>query len=271
MISIAVLITCHNRRQKTIDCLISLFENNAEFNIDIFLVDDGSTDGTSIAVSQLFPSVHIIEGDGELYWNRGMIVAWKYAMSISDYDFYLWLNDDVKLRRSALELLVETSSGNSIIVGSTRDENNGELSYGGRDRDGNLIDPNGIAVECQLMNGNIVLVPSEVIKEIGILDPVFTHALGDFDYVLRAKQAGIKILIASEICGFCESHSKPPLWCRKEVPLVSRIMNLYSPLGNSHPRLYFIYIARHFGFVKAVKGFLSIHLRLLFPTLWYAK
>ena len=48
MIEIAVLIACHNRKYKTVKCLQKLYSQNNTENIKfkVFLVDDGSTDGT---------------------------------------------------------------------------------------------------------------------------------------------------------------------------------------------------------------------------------
>ena len=47
MKTIATLITCHNRKDKTLACLDALFSNHLPDRVllDVFLVDDGSTDG----------------------------------------------------------------------------------------------------------------------------------------------------------------------------------------------------------------------------------
>ena len=50
---IATLLTCHNRKEKTLKCLNSITAQHIPKQvgkIDVFLVDDGSTDGTSEAV-----------------------------------------------------------------------------------------------------------------------------------------------------------------------------------------------------------------------------
>ena len=54
--TLAIIIACHNRRETTLACLASLVQNDVE-NIDaeIFLMDDGSTDGTSEAVKAKYP------------------------------------------------------------------------------------------------------------------------------------------------------------------------------------------------------------------------
>lgn len=62
---IAVLLTCFNRKNKTLACLKSLF--GIIPNCHVYLVDDKSTDGTSEAIKQNFPQVKIIKGDGNLF------------------------------------------------------------------------------------------------------------------------------------------------------------------------------------------------------------
>ena len=102
---IAVLLTVFNRKKQTILCLDSLFRQEIpeDYSISVFLTDDGCTDGTTQAVLQQFPSkVNIIQGDGNLFWNRGMWTAWNIAAKEYDYDFYLWLNDDTVLKEGAL-------------------------------------------------------------------------------------------------------------------------------------------------------------------------
>jgi len=69
------------------------------------MTDDGCTDGTSKEVLEQYPSVHIVSGDGTLFWNRGMYCAWKAAVKEREYDFYMWLNDDTTLEVNAFFLL----------------------------------------------------------------------------------------------------------------------------------------------------------------------
>lgn len=128
-ISIAVLMTCHNRKLKTLATLESLFKQKltSEIALNAYLVDDGSTDGTAAAVQQTYPQVKIFSGDGNLFWNGGMRVAFSEAMK-DDPDYYLWLNDDTRLDPEALNVLLTTSSElmkkgekRAIVAGSTRD------------------------------------------------------------------------------------------------------------------------------------------------------
>lgn len=280
MLKIAVLITSHNRKKLTIKCLSHLFAqkdlgSNYEFNV--FLVDDGSTDGTGKAVTEQFPMVNVITGTGDLYWNRGMHLAWKEAVaSDNEYDFYLWLNDDVVLYDKAISHMlacVNSVDSQGIICGVFESEkNSNEISYGGGNLKGKVYYPNALKTkelqECSIINGNCVLIPKSVYEVTGLIDPIFPHSLGDHDYALRASKKGIKSYTTKEFIGHCSKNPSLPKWCLPEVSLTNRLKSLYSPLGNSHPYYYTIYINRHFGLLKAIKNLISIHVRVIFPSLW---
>ena len=110
MKKIAVLLTVFNRKTKTLECLQRLYAlfPVEGYKIDIYLTDDGCTDGTPEAIKLQFPQVNIIHGDGDLYWNRGMYKAWQEAAK-KNYDFYLWLNDDTFVYSNLFSTILETS------------------------------------------------------------------------------------------------------------------------------------------------------------------
>ena len=72
---------------------------------------------------EFVPSVHILKGNGDLFWNRGMLMAWKAAAETRNYEAYVWLNDDkyvyVDLLVSLAQAMKQTSV-KAIIVGATR-------------------------------------------------------------------------------------------------------------------------------------------------------
>ncbi|OIP47604.1 MAG: hypothetical protein AUK46_04850 [Flavobacteriaceae bacterium CG2_30_31_66] len=280
MLKIAILITSHNRKNLTLKCLSYLFAQKAlgsEYEFQVFLVDDASTDGTGKAVAEQFPVVHLVLGTGSLYWNRGMHLAWQEAVaSGQNFDYYLWLNDDVVLYENAILHLLNCanqSEEKGIICGVFESEkHSNSISYGGGNMKGKVYYPNELKIkelqECTIINGNCVLIPEYVFTIVGFIDPIFPHSLGDHDYALRANKKGIKSYTSQEFIGHCSKNASLPKWCLPEVSLTKRIQSLYSPLGNSHPYYYTIYINRHFGLFKAVKNFITIHIRVLFPSLW---
>lgn len=275
METLAVLITCHNRKDKTINCLTSLYDEikylKDTIKTDVFLVDDGSTDGTPEAIEINFPAVHIIPGNGHLYWNQGMYLAWETASRFK-YDFYLWLNDDVCILPFGLSTLLQDSRefmDKSIICGAC-EANDGSVSYSGYIQKSKILIPVGRPIRCDYFNGNMVLVPKHVFNKLGNLDPVFHHGQGDFDYGLRAKKVGIHSYLSSIVTGECERSSTLPVWCNPAFSIHERYRAFKSPLGG-RPRTTFIFQYRHLGLMPALFHYFTIYLRLFFPEQYNRK
>ncbi len=274
--TIAALLTVFNRKEKTLTCLQNLFaqELPEDTEIEVFMVNDGCTDGTPQAVREQFPSVNIIEGNGNLYWNRGMHLAWKTASTTKQYDFYFWLNDDTFLVDNALTTLIEVSKGmgdKAIIAGTTCEPHDPTIfTYGGITNSGQLVVPQYRHIPCDYFHGNIVLIPLYVYEKIGLNDPVFRHALGDFDYGKRAKKMGIRNILAPGILGKCESHETLPVWCDPKVSLKKRWKAFRAPLGNN-PEEFLIYTKRHGSYSVAYFHYATNHIRVVLPWLWEYK
>lgn len=268
---IAVLITSHNRSEKTLKCLNHLFEQkglNKDFRIEVFLVDDGSTDDTKECISLLFSQVNIIQGDGNLFWNGGMLKAWKIASITRNYDYYLWLNDDTYLNKIAIIELYNFQKScldDHIISGSCCDLE-GNHTYGIRDISGKTILPNNEGINGALLNGNCVLISKYVFSKVGYLDKMFKHAIGDYDYGLRAVKLGVKLVTTPTYIAICEKEYYLPKWKNRKYSFLARLSDLYSAKSYSAPDKLFLYNARHFGLLKAIMCFFSNHLQLLFPN-----
>lgn len=278
MLRIAVLITCYNRREQTLMCLKALYlsELPASVKFEVILVDDGSTDGTSDAVHIEFPKVEILHGDGALFWNRGMHLAFDHALK-TGFDLYLWLNDDTIIYPDALARLINTLihlqnnyGPKVVVVGSTHD-NRGILSYGGsvaqsyprRFRYGSYrniwdsIEP----VECHVMNGNCVLIPHAIAECVGNLDPVFEHAMGDTDYALRVRALGGRLFVAPDYFGECSKNPVENTFLDRSLSLRERWFHIIGRKGLP-PRSFFVFMRRHGGPLWLAR-FLWPYVRLL--------
>jgi GT2 family glycosyltransferase len=219
--SCVAVLTCHNRRSKTLSCLAALDAQETSLDVQAVLLDDGSVDGTGSAVRREFCWVRVIDGDGSRFWNGGTYDAFKYARR-DNPDYYLWLNDDTILDPNAIERLVSTHhrllavGRDGIVAGSVRDPATGQHTYGGVRRSGSWwqparyewVPPTDTIEYVDTVNGNCALIPRSVVGAIGLNDPAFTHGIGDFDYGLRAGAAGFDVVIAPRSVGTCPRN--PP-------------------------------------------------------------
>jgi GT2 family glycosyltransferase len=199
-----------------------------------------------------------------------MNLAWKEAAKTNP-DYYLWLNDDTFLFENCLNIFLASSfekEDQAIIVGTTISETTNLITYGGRNGNGRLFEPNNSMQECNHFNGNVVLIPKSVFEKVGILDPVFHHAIGDFDYGLRALQKSVQLFVSPTFSGFCEGHEKFSKWCQVQTPVRQRLKILYDSTCDCNPKQFFIFENRHFGLLQATKHFITIHIRAFFPQLW---
>lgn len=236
--TIAVLLTCHNRRDITLACLERLYQQSIQF--DAFLVDDGSSDGTAQAIAQYYPEVKILLGDGNLFWVGGMYLAFSEALK-QDYAYYLWLNDDTILEPNALKTLLDThymlvnrGKADSIVVGSVKDPTSGKYSYGGRvyskrkfSHTFDAVEPKKEPQECDTMQGNIVLIPHSVAVKVGNVEAAFTHQRGDLDYGLRAKKLGCSIFTAPDYLGTCPQNSVSGSWVDMSLSPYQRLKKVF--------------------------------------------
>jgi GT2 family glycosyltransferase len=279
MDNIAVLLTCHNRMEKTIACLKSFYSASSveDYNFVFFFVDDGSTDGTTKAVRELFPNVIVIIGDGSLFWAGGMRLAWQSAIEYNlEFSYYLLLNDDTTLfKNSLLSLFGDVASLNTpdlILIGSTMNNNSDRISYGGKklhnrkNPASSWVIPNSIEPQnCDLGNANIMLVGKSVVNKLGILSDKYTHGIADYDYTIKAVTAGTEVYVCSEYLGICEDdHGNN--WLSRKSSLKERVDFLYSVKGLAYKEHLF-FIRTNFP-SSLLESKCKLWLKTLFPYVW---
>ncbi len=264
--TIAVIMTCHNRREITLSCLHSLYKCDLpnDFILQVFLVDDGSSDGTSDAIASEFPKVLTINGDGSLFWNGGMALAFSEALKVG-FDYYLWLNDDTILYTDAISSLLlcekqhfEQAGRHTLVVGSTCDSAEKITTYGGLVRVSRwkrtsfvLLPMKTEAQYCDTINGNCVLVPAQIAAELGTLEEAYAHGMGDIDYGLRANQCNYKPLVSPGYVGVCDHNSTLGGFHDISLPFSVRMKSMLSSKGLPL-KTWFTFTRRHAGILWPV-------------------
>ena len=133
-IKLAIMFTCFNRREKTVQCIKSLLKQENIPKFDLYVCDDASTDGTTKAIKEIYPNAIIIKGTGNLFWSKGMYEVMKVATK-KNYQYYLMVNDDVIFMPQMWNLMFEPymqGYKKNAVVGYTKSIISGKTTYGGR-------------------------------------------------------------------------------------------------------------------------------------------
>ena len=266
--TVAVIMTVHNRKNITIECIRRLYACRGikHYDVELYMMDDGSTDGTAELIAKEFPQVIVLKGDGNLFWNRGMYYCWEEAKK-SHHDFYLWLNDDTMLFENALEVLFSDYSiagKMSIISGCCCDTKTQSITTYGGWKGNKVAEMTGEILPIEDMNGNVVLIPNEVVEKIGIIDPYFQHSAGDNEYGYRAKKNGIPVFITSSFVATCDRHE----WVCKSIDpklsLKERLHYINTPWGGRPKEGFYLY-RKYKGLWPALVLYVTVYLRCFFP------
>jgi len=126
---ISVIIVSWNTRELLAKALHSLPCDNAELELEIFVVDNGSQDGSVEMIHRQFPGAPLIENEE----NLGFAAANNLAMECVHGDFILLLNSDAELLPGALEamasLLISVPSAGLIGAKILNPDKSLQLSY----------------------------------------------------------------------------------------------------------------------------------------------
>ncbi|PID91746.1 MAG: hypothetical protein CSA96_06615 [Bacteroidetes bacterium] len=221
MYNIAILIPVFNKLEYTKRCIAQL----SEFRIDpelqhsclsIVLIDDGSSDGTSEWVRKQHPEVHLLEGDGTLWWSGGINMGAKYAIETLKADFLLLWNNDIQVAADyfkKLDLLLPDLAKDTVVGSKVYEAIGSDIiwAFGGyfnaktgtnymigtRQKDGEAYMS---AREVDWIPGMGTMFPVAVVQKIGFWnDEDFPQYYGDSDYTLRAKKAGYHNIVYPQL------------------------------------------------------------------------
>jgi GT2 family glycosyltransferase len=187
------------------------------FKISAIVIDDGSTDGSEQWIKTNVPQVHVLRGTGNLWWSGAMNFGGRFAVECAQADYIVCWNHDILCAPEyfvKLRALLSKESCSSQLVGSAiyfLDRPNTLLSMGGRysSRTGRLTlvgfnqeESSALSTptEADWTGGMGTIIHRSVFETIGYWDSeVFPQTYSDCDFCLRARRAGVRLIIRPEL------------------------------------------------------------------------
>lgn len=202
---IYIIIPVHNRKEFTKNCLLSLRKQTYK-DFKIVVIDDGSSDGTAEMLANEFPEVHVIKGDGNLWWTAATNLGVRYALE-NGTDYILTLNDDTIATPDFLEKMIywAEKKPKALLGAFALDANTKEPVYGGEimtwynASSKKLL---GIVPKEKQKGlhsvthfpGRGLLIPKITFEKIGYFDVNnFPQRSADLDFTLRASRNGFPV------------------------------------------------------------------------------
>jgi GT2 family glycosyltransferase len=111
---VAILILNWNDRRNTLETLESVRGLQYE-NYEVFLVDNGSIDGSLEAIARAFPEVHLLPSPVNLGAFEGRNLGLQAILPRSDVDYVLFLDNDVTVEPRLLDKLVEAAEAQADL------------------------------------------------------------------------------------------------------------------------------------------------------------
>lgn len=197
-----------NRKAETLACLRSM-ARLAYPNKRLLLVDNGSSDGTPGAVRKHHPDVELIVNEENVGFAAGCNIGLRYALSQGAAHVFL-LNNDTLVDPAALDHLMELTEPDVGIVAPKiyyAAEPSRIWSIGGErhalttekigDAHGEIDEGEWDEVlERDYFVGCAMLLSRRLLTEVGLFDERFFMYYEDSDLSLRARQAGLRLLLA---------------------------------------------------------------------------
>ncbi|MFA6455783.1 MAG: glycosyltransferase family 2 protein, partial [Bacteroidota bacterium] len=244
------------------------------------LIDDGSTDGTFEFVKAKYPDIHVIKGNGSLWWTAATNLGVKYAIE-NGAEYLVTLNNDTVLMPDFFEKMIEgiKKEPTALIGALALNSRTMKPYYGGEiinwitAGSKKLLDvlPENEWAGLHTVShypGRGLLIPSEVFLNIGYYDEKrFPQRFSDDDFAHRAARAGYKIF-----CNFDAKLVMYPEACgdyefRQQQNLKKYWQHLFSKKGSGNiltftkfayrnaPQKYFIFFLIT-GLTRRIFGYL---------------
>lgn len=199
-----VVIVTYNAMKWAERCFDSL--RKSTLRPDVFVVDNGSTDGTQCYIQEHYPEVIFRQSEKNLGFGKANNIGLQYALD-NEFDFIYLLNQDAWVMNDTFEKLTAISKRNTSFGILSPFQMNADLKH----IDGNFVanvlswksNPSIVndmynqdykeVYEVQEVMAAHWFMTRDCVTRIGGFSPSFPHYSEDFNYIDRLRFAGLKV------------------------------------------------------------------------------
>jgi GT2 family glycosyltransferase len=184
--------------------------NSSYENIHVYIIDNASTDGSKDKLNEKYGmsnNVTIIENDRNLGFSTACNIGIRKGIE-NNTEYILLLNNDTLVEKDFLNPLVsvmEEYQKVGLVGGIIKYMNKDEIWYAGGEIDRFRIQSpqqnyitNDEPYHTNFVTGALMLINTELIEDIGMLNEDYFFGMEDKEYSLRAKETGWKLMVAPE-------------------------------------------------------------------------
>jgi N-acetylglucosaminyl-diphospho-decaprenol L-rhamnosyltransferase len=208
---IDIVIVAYRSRDLVRKCLLSIRAHAREGGATVWLVENGSRDGTAEMIRAEFPEVELIESQA----NLGFAVANNMAIRRGHAPYVLALNPDTEITAGAIDHVLEIAQSNATIgiVGCRLEREDGTFDHASRRsfptplgalghftrigrskrapaRLAQYRAPEVESGPVDAVNGAFMLIRRRALDEVGMFDVGYWMYMEDLDLCYRFRQAG---------------------------------------------------------------------------------
>jgi GT2 family glycosyltransferase len=211
MTELSIIIVNWNTKEYLVRCLRSVFETEKQDSWEVFVIDNGSGDGSGEEVKKAFPFVHLIQNEK----NLGFAQAVNQGLKNSSGRYILLLNPDTRVKSGAIDRLVafldaqpDAGIAGAQLLNTDGSKQNSMANFPSLATELlnksllRLLFPkkfpgkrrhNFKPVEVDSVIGACMMVRRDVVEQVGFLDQDYFLFLEETDWCYRIKKAGWKI------------------------------------------------------------------------------
>lgn len=277
MNKIHIVIPVFNGWKQTKLCLDAL-RASIYRDLEIIVVDHGSTDETKEALPSQYSEVLHILGESTLWWTGATNLGIRKALDRGAKNIML-LNNDCYVTPDTVGRLVELSrrAGEAIVAPVQKDYFTKSVLcvtastcyllgfptvITPRSKRAHRVGGQELLPTKLIIGGRGVLIPSSIFQRVGLLDEDnLPHAGSDNDFYLRCRNQGIPLFIASDASIYVD-NTRTTLAARAETMSLSQFLQTFVD-RRSHRNI--LYLTALFKLHYPIKGLhhLGVALNLL--------